>query len=165
MSQPSRKSSESVAVFTHIVRAEDLNMHGSLFGGKLMAFMDTCAAITAMRHSQRNCVTAYISDVHFQAPVRMGHILNIRSSLHFTARTSMEILCAATREDHLSGDVKEVCCALFTFVALDSDNLPTAVAPVELETHEDKRLNAEAKTRYEARKHTAKQSDTLQRGK
>ncbi|MCK6440806.1 MAG: acyl-CoA thioesterase [Planctomycetes bacterium] len=146
------KASASEAILTHIIRSEDLNMHGSLFGGKMLSLMDNCAAITAMRHSKRGCVTVSISDVSFLAPVRMGNIVTLRSRLHFTARSSMELLCTAVREDHVSGDLKEVCRAYFTFVAIDSDNQSVPVPPVELETAEDRALNAEAKARYDARR-------------
>ena len=45
-----------------------------------------------------------------------------------------------------------MCDAFFSFVALDGDNTPTAVPPVELETDEDRQFNADAQARYDARK-------------
>jgi len=136
----------------YIIRAEDLNMHGSLFGGKMMAIMDTTAAIAAMRHAQRNCVTVHVSDISFIAPVRMGHILTIDASVHFTARTSMEVGVTAIREDHITGDTKRVCRAFFTFVAIDGESQPVPVPQVIPETEADKRHNLEAAKRYEDRK-------------
>jgi uncharacterized protein (TIGR00369 family) len=152
-----KPASESAAILQHIIRAEDLNMHGSLFGGKMVALMDTTAAIAAMRHARRNCVTAHISDVSFLAPVRLGHILTLTARVHFTARTSMEIVVNAQREDAITGDKKTVCRAFLTFVAIDSENQPVEVPEVILETDEDRRGNAEAKQRYEMRK-TARES-------
>lgn len=147
-----KSADETQAVLTHIVRAEDMNMHGSLFGGKMMAFMDTCAAIAAMRHGGRNCVTARIGHVSFTAPVRMGHILELTSRVVFTARSSMDIYVHAVREDHVTGDRKEVCSAYFTFVAIDSDQQPVMIAPVELVTESDHHHHAICKKRYEDRK-------------
>jgi len=147
-----KTSDETEAILTHIVRAEDMNMHGSLFGGKMMAFMDTCAAIAAMRHGGRNCVTARIGHVSFTAPVRMGHILELRSRVVFTARSSMDIHVSAMREDHVTGDRKEVCSAYFTFVAIDGDQQPVTIPPVDLVTDDDRHHNAICQQRYEARK-------------
>ncbi len=152
MPLPPKSASASHAILQHIARAEDLNMHGSFFGGKMMSLMDTTAAIAAMRHAQRNCVTAHISDISFIAPVRMGHILSMEARVHFTARTSMEVGVTAIREDHVTGDTKLVCRAIFTFVAIDSENQPAPVPPVTLETDEDRRLNAQAQRRYDARR-------------
>lgn len=147
-----KRASESAATLQYIIRAEDLNMHGSLFGGKMMSLMDTTAAIAAMRHAQRNCVTVHIGDVSFLAPVRLGHILTLDARIHFTARTSMEVGVTAIREDHITGDKKRVCRAYFTFVAIDGENQPVAVPPVLVESEEEQRHHAEARVRYESRK-------------
>ena len=143
--------SVSQSTITHIVRQEDLNMHGSFFGGAMMALMDTCAAVAAMRHTRRNCVTARMSDVSFLAPVRLGHILTLTGRVHFTANTSLIVGVRAVREDHISGDTKEVCRALITFVAIDAENQPVKVPPIEPETDEDRRLMEVAQSRYEER--------------
>lgn len=148
----SKKASESQSHLTWIVQPEDLNMHGNLFGGKLLSLMDKCAAMAAMRHARRNCVTVSIDRVEFRAPVRQGFLLDVTARIHFTARRSMELRVAALAENPLTGDRKPVCEALFSFVALDADNRPVEIPQVELENAEDKRLNVQARARYEARK-------------
>lgn len=153
MNMQPRKPSESQAVLTHIVRQENLNMHGSFFGGAMMALLDTCAAVAAMRHGRRNCVTARMSDVSFLAPVRLGHILTLTARVIFSGGTSMEVSVRAVREDHITGDTKEVCRANLTFVAIDSESQPVSVPPVEPETDDDKRLYDMAYERYNERKH------------
>ncbi len=147
-----KKASESQSHLTSIVQPGDLNIHGSLFGGRLLALMDTCSAMAAMRHSRRNCVTVSIDKVDFVAPVRHGFLLDLTARVHFTARTSMEIYVSAFAENPLTGDRKLVCEAFFSFVALDGDDTPTPVPPVELETEADQKFNADAKARYDARK-------------
>ena len=71
---------------------------------------------------------------------------------HFTARTSMEIYVEAMAEEPRSGERNLVCEAFFSFVAVNQDNRPIPVPQVELETERDRRLNKEAKARYDARK-------------
>lgn len=96
------------------------------FGGRLLALMDTCSAMAAMRHSRRNCVTVSIDKVDFVAPVRHGFLLDLTARVHLTARTSMEIYVSAFAENPLTGDRKLVCEAFFSFVALDGDDTPAA---------------------------------------
>lgn len=149
-----KKASESQSHLTWIVQPEDLNMHGNLFGGRLLSLMDKVAAMASMRHARRDCVTVSIDRVEFKAPVRQGFMLDVTARVHFTARTSMEIRVVALTENPLTGDRKLVCEALFSFVALDGDSNPVEVPQVVLETEEDQRLNLEARARYDARKGT-----------
>ncbi len=158
MTPPALSAQESEAVLTHIVRSEDLNMYGSLFGGKMLAFMDTCAAISALRHSGYNCVTARISDVDFLAPVHLGHILTLRARVIFTARSSMDIEVEAKRENHISDEIMVVCRATFTFVAIGEDNQPAEIPPV-IVLPEDQALHEESKQRYLQRKKSKGKTD------
>ena len=147
-----KKAGESESHLTWIVTPQDLNRHGTLFGGQLLALADRVAAMAALRHSRLDCVTVSIDKVDFKAPVRNGYILDMVSRVHFTARTSMEIYVSAVAEEPNTGARELVCEAFFSFVAVGPDNRPIPVPPVELETEQDRRLNAEAKLRYEARK-------------
>ena len=152
-----RTIKESESVFTHVVRAEDINMHGTLFGGKMMAFMDTTAAISAMRHAGRNCVTVSVSDISFLAPVRTGHILEIRAHVNFTARSSMEVSVEAFREDHMTGDRRIVCDAHFVFVAIDREGNTVPTPSLRIVNEEEQLRFDEGKARYEEGRRTRKQ--------
>lgn len=155
MNQPAmqaKKASESQSHLTWIVQPQDLNVHGTLFGGQLMALMDRVAAMASIRHARQNCVTVSIDKVDFVAPVRHGQMLDLTARIHFTARTSMEIRVEAIAEGPITGNRDVVCEAFFSFVAVDENMRPTRIPPVELETEQDRKLNVEAKARYEARK-------------
>lgn len=147
-----KKASESESRLTWIVAPQDLNRHGTLFGGQLLALADRVAAMTALRHSRQDCVTVSIDKVDFLAPVHHGYILDMTARVHFTARTSMEIYVNAIAEEPRSGARELVCEAFFSFVAVDENNRPTPVPPVDLETETDRLLNQEALARYNARK-------------
>ncbi|MCA8939166.1 MAG: acyl-CoA thioesterase [Planctomycetes bacterium] len=152
-----RSVKDSESIFTHVVRAEDINMHGTLFGGKMMAFMDTTAAIAAMRHAGRNCVTERVSDISFLAPVRTGHILEIVARIDFTARSSMEVGVQAFREDHMTGDKRMVCEAHFIFVAIDSEGSPVPTPGLTIETDEERERFEAGQRRYETHRTTRNQ--------
>lgn len=147
-----KPASASESRLTWIVAPQDLNIHGTLFGGQLLALMDRVAAIAAMRHARQNCVTVSIDKVDFVAPVRHGYLLDLVARIHFTARTSMEIYVDAWAEEPISGERTHVCEAFFSFVAVDKQLRPIGIPPVTLESEQDHRLNKEAVARYEARK-------------
>ena len=151
MTEP-KKASESESHLTWIVNPSDLNRHGTLFGGQLLALADRVAAMAALRHSRLDTVTVSIDKVDFVAPVRHGYILDMMARVHFTARTSMEIYVEAIAEEPRTGKRELVCEAFFSFVAVNEQGRPIPIPPVELETERDKRLNADAKARYDARK-------------
>lgn len=50
-----REASRSILSVT--VLPEDLNQYGSLFGGRLLAWIDRVASICATRHCRGNAVT------------------------------------------------------------------------------------------------------------
>ena len=65
--------------------------------------------------------------------------------------TSMEIGLKITETDPENGAELPVAHGYFTFVAIGEDGRPTAVAPVEPETAEEKRRFNQALIRREAR--------------
>src|SRR5690625_6186932 len=64
--------SHSRTVKTAQILPPDANAYGTLFGGKLMAYIDDVAAIAAVRHSRQVSVTASTDSVDFINPVKIG---------------------------------------------------------------------------------------------
>src|SRR5258708_35387164 len=60
----------------------DLNPHGTLFGGRVMEIIDNLAAIVAKSHSGAVCVTLGIDSVRFLNPARRGDILVCMASVN-----------------------------------------------------------------------------------
>ena len=112
----------------------DLNPHGTLFGGKLMQVVDNLAAIVAKRHSGRVCVTLGIDSVRFLNPARHGDILVCKASVNKTWNTSMEIGIKVIAEDFRTLEQKDILSAYFTFVAMDDELQPVEIIPVIPET-------------------------------
>jgi len=46
---------DSVTVMNELVLPNDTNVLNNLMGGRLLHWMDICAAITAQKHSSRTC--------------------------------------------------------------------------------------------------------------
>ncbi|MDE3045722.1 MAG: acyl-CoA thioesterase [Verrucomicrobiota bacterium] len=126
----------------------DLNPHGTLFGGRVMQIVDSLAAIVAKRHCGRVCVTLGIDSVRFLNPARRGDILVCMASVNKTWCTSMEVGVKVIAEDFRSLEQKDILSAYFTFVAVDDDHKPVEIIPVLPETEEQiKRFNEAEKRR------------------
>lgn len=137
----------------------DLNPHGTLFGGRVMQIVDTLAAIVAKRHSGKVCVTLGIDSVRFLNPARRGDILVCMASVNRAWRTSMEVGVKVVAEDFRTLDQKDILSAYFTFVAVDDDHKPVVIAPIIPETVDQKKRFEDAEVRRRHRLEIAKLSN------
>ena len=104
-----------------------------------MSWIDIAAAICAQRHCQLPVVTASIDDLHFIAPVYKGWVVNLKASVNFVAKTSMEVGVRVDAENPIEGLTYHTASAYLTFVALGKDGKPTEIIGVEPQTAEEKR--------------------------
>jgi acyl-CoA hydrolase len=133
------------------VLPQHANIGGTVFGGQIMAWVDLCAAICAQRHAGRPCVTAYVDDLLFKRPVRIGQVVRLRAEILATFRTSMEIDVQVTGEDSVTGETWPTVEARVVFVAMDDDRRPTPVPPLLLATDADRATQAAAEERRRSR--------------
>jgi acyl-CoA hydrolase len=147
------KPVSSSAVIDQVIEVfpNDLNSHGTLFGGRLMQIVDMLAAIVAKRHSGKVSVTLGIDSVRFLSPARRGDILVCKASVNKTWRTSMEIGVKVFAEDFRTLEQKHILSAYFTFVAMSDDDKPVEIIPVVPESIEEIRRYREAEERRKAR--------------
>lgn len=138
---------------TEYVLPQHANALGSVFGGQIMAWVDLCAAICAQRHSGEVAVTAFVDDLKFQQPVRVGEVVRLRAHVSATFRTSMEIQVAVEGEDARTGRRWPCVSAVLTFVAIDAAGKPTPVPPLATDTDEARASQAAGERRREARLH------------
>ncbi|HLG18344.1 MAG TPA: acyl-CoA thioesterase, partial [Bdellovibrionota bacterium] len=82
----------------------DTNPHGTVFGGKVMQWIDIAGAVAAMRHIQGLCVTASFDRVDFLAPAKIGHIMVLKSQVNYTGRTSLEVGVEVQAENPMTGE-------------------------------------------------------------
>ncbi|WP_338471769.1 acyl-CoA thioesterase [Niallia sp. XMNu-256] len=150
---------ESLAVKTSLVLPPDTNSFGTMFGGKLMAYIDDIAAIAAMRHARKLVVTASSDSVDFLSPIKEGHSVSLEAFVTSTGRTSMEVFVKVVGEDMPSGERKVCAISFLTFVALDENGRPTKVPGVIPETEEEIYLHETANERQEIRNKRRKISE------
>lgn len=113
--------------------------------------VDRAAAVAAMRHSGKPCVTVSIDRVDFKEPIFTGELVTCMARVNYVGRTSMEIGVKVEAENLLSGEKRHTNTCVLTFVAIDSDHRPVPVPPLKLETEADQKRFREGQRRREVR--------------
>ena len=116
-----------------------------------MAWVDLCAAICAQRHSGRMCVTAFVDDLKFEEPVRVGEVVRLEAKITATFRTSMEIEVIVEGEHSATGRRWPCVTARVTFVGIDEERRPAPVPPLLQDTEETRASQAAGEARRQAR--------------
>lgn len=148
---PAKPVSASQVIMTQLVLPSHTNSIGSVFGGTVMSWIDIAAAVCSQRHCNKETVTASIDRLDFVAPVYKGWVVNLKASVNYTSRTSMEIGVRVDAENPKTGETFHTASAYLTFVALGTMGKPTEVPALVLESDDDKRRYEQAKKRREVR--------------
>ena len=148
---PVRTVAESQSEMTELILPNDTNTLGNLLGGRLMHFIDLVGAMAAYRHSRTHVVTASMDHIDFIAPVHVGDLLILKSSVNRAFNTSMEVGVKVWVENTIAGTHRHVASAYLTFVAVDSQGRRVPVPGLEPATDEEKRRYDEAVRRREMR--------------
>ena len=136
---------------TWIVMPGDCNALGTAFGGRVLAWIDVCAAISAQRFTRSNVLTAAMDQIGFRAPIRQGKIAVLQSMVNWSGRTSMEVGVRVEEECPETGERTHTSAAYVTFVAVDSELQPIAVPKLVPRTDLESRRYREALQRREDR--------------
>jgi len=147
----SKPVSSSQVVMTQLVLPSHTNALDTVFGGTIMSWIDISAAIAAQRHSNKAVVTASMDQLDFIAPVKKGWVVNLKASVNFVSRTSMEIGIRIEAENPTTSELFHTASAYMTFVALDGNGKPCPVPQLDLITDVEKRRFAAGKRRRELR--------------
>lgn len=144
---PSKPVRDSISDVADLMFPPDANMHGTVFGGKVLQMVDKAASVCAMRHSGKPVVTVAMERVEFLVPIRVGTFLIANARVNHTGRSSMEIGVEVYAEDMPGGTRVHTNSCLVTMVAVDENRRPSPVPGLILETPEDKERWAAAEKR------------------
>jgi len=116
------------------VKPEDLNPNSTLFGGKLLAWIDEELALYSIIQLENSrIVTKHMSEINFRSSAKKGDIVEIGIGVVRFGNTSITLKCEVrnimTRETIITIDT-------ITMVSLDENGKPmahgkTEIAPVK----------------------------------
>lgn len=122
-----------------IVMAKDIGIHGNLFGGTLMAWIDEASAAFATEYCcTPNMVTVHVGEFNFHKPVKRGQHLRIYCEVLKMGKTSITLKVESRRYNLYNGEETLVCSTEITFVRIDDDGTPTAIGETVRKKHEEK---------------------------
>jgi acyl-CoA hydrolase len=116
-----------------------------------MQYIDLVGAMAASRHARTYVVTASMDHLDFVAPVKVGDLLILKSSVNRAFRTSMEVGVRAMVEDVRAQQLRHVSTAYLTFVAIDKTGARIEVPQVLPVTENQRRRFEDAGRRREMR--------------
>ncbi len=144
-----KSPAETRVVMSQFMLPQDTNPAGHIHGGVILKYIDTAAAMVAMRHAHGNAVTASIDRVDFIMPVYVGELAHFKACLNWVGRSSMVVGVRVEGENLFTGERRHTASAYLTFVALDGNGKPCPIPSIRLETETDKRRFDEAATRQD----------------
>jgi acyl-CoA thioesterase YciA len=108
----------------------DLNIHGDIFGGWIMAQVDIAGGVAAMRRARGRVATVAVNSFTFKQPVFMGDVVSFYAEIVRVGRTSITVdeTVYAQRDPKNAAAIK-VTEAVLTYVATDENRRPRVVPP------------------------------------
>jgi acyl-CoA hydrolase len=119
------------------VKPEDLNAHGTLFGGSLLSWIDEEAAIyTIIQLGTKGVVTKYMSEINFVSSAKQGDIIELGMKATHFGRTSITLTCQVRNKlnQKLILTIDKI-----VFVSVNENGVPTPHGKTEI-IYTDERL-------------------------
>lgn len=121
-----------------LIKPGDLNANNTLFGGKLLQWIDEEAGIYAMtKLDTTRVVTKYISEIDFVSSARQGDVIEIGLQFDKVGRTSISFSCEVrnlfTRKSIIRIDK-------IVFVKVDSNERPEPHGKTNEDMEKEKRF-------------------------
>lgn len=124
-----------------IVMTKDIGIHGNLFGGILMAWIDEAAAAFATEYCYSpNMVTVKVGELIFSKPLKVGQHVRIYAEVNRLGNTSITLNLEARKYSIYSGEETLVCSTNTTFVRIDDDGTPTVIGETVRKRHNENLL-------------------------
>ena len=119
------------------VKPEDLNPNGTLFGGKLLAWIDEEVALYAIIQLENSkIVTKHMSEINFRSSARQGDIIEIGIDVVQFGTTSITLKCEV--RNIMTWDTI-ITIDTITMVSLDTDGKPYPHGKTQIEFIRDRK--------------------------
>ena len=112
-------------VTQHLVMSKELNAHGNVFGGVMLAWIDEAAAMYAMNKiGYSNIVTVNMDDINFKTPGKNGDIIQIFAKMERIGKSSFTVRTSCISISRTMQIKRDVIDCKVTFVCLDDAGKP-----------------------------------------
>jgi acyl-CoA hydrolase len=139
--------SASATEMVQVVLPNDANPMGFMLGGAVMHLIDIAAAIAAFRHAHELVVTAAVDGLEFLNPIKVGDFIVLKARVTAVFRTSLEVEVTVFAEEALTGRRQLTSRAYLTFVTLEKEGTRAEIAPLDIQTEEERQLQEAARIR------------------
>ncbi len=120
-----------------ICMGKDIGIHGNMFGGILMAWIDESAAAFATEYCcTPNMVTLRVGELFFKKPIKVGNHIRIYGDVSHLGNTSITLNIETRKYNLYSGEDTVVCTTSITFVRIDDDGNPTPIGETVRNRHQ-----------------------------
>lgn len=106
----------------------DSNANGDIFGGWLLSQMDMAGGAKAYDYVGDRVVTVGIEAMTFHKPVHIGDEVSVYTEVTGVGRTSVTVRIESWARRRSSREYAKVTEGLFTFVRIDENRMPKAIA-------------------------------------
>ncbi len=108
----------------------ELNPHGDVFGGWVMAQVDVAGAIPAMQRAKGRVATVSVNSFLFKQPISVGDIVSLYADIVRVGSTSITVRVEVFAERNYAAPIiVKVTEAELTYVAIDGDGMKRQVPP------------------------------------
>lgn len=139
------------SITNHRVFNSDLNEHGTVFGGRILAMVDDSSSIAASAAARQVTVTVTMDHINFLAPFKLQDAMIFESFVTGTSHRSLEVFVKGMGEHLMTGERFLGFSGFVTFVT-DSKPADPELPEIVPETEEEKYLCAGYEERLKQRK-------------
>ena len=132
-------SEESVVVLDEVFPGHT-NALNTLFGGRLMAIMDTAAGMVASKFAHRVFVTVSVDALKFKRPAFQGDIIRTTAKVVWTSPRTVGVHVTSCRLSRSEWVGEEICSGFFFMVAIDETMKPVEIPQFEPKTDDEKEM-------------------------
>lgn len=114
---------------TKVCMTKDIGVHGNLFGGIMLSWIDEAAVAMANRICKSpNMVTRKMTEILFERPVKVGYSINIYGKPVSMGNTSLALNIEARRYNVYTEEEAVVCTTTIVFVRIDEEGNKIPIA-------------------------------------
>ena len=124
--RPKRDVEFSQVENVYMIRYENINSYGRLFGGQMVSWIDEVGGAVASRHIGLNVTTACIDNLTFKRGAYLRDRIVMLGRMTYVGRTSCEVRVDSYVED-AEGFRRVINRAFLTYVAVDEDGKPVPI--------------------------------------